>query len=43
MLTANILAVSEAEFDVDLLVGFLAEHAIANHESLLKVDDIHFK
>jgi hypothetical protein len=40
MLTENIFTLSDAEFDVDLLVGFFAKHAIINHGSLLKVHDI---
>jgi hypothetical protein len=43
MLTESILAISEAEFRVYLVVGFIVEHIIANHGSMLKVADIRLK
>jgi hypothetical protein len=39
-LTDSVFAISEAEFRMDLFVGFFAKHRIANHGSLLKVHDI---
>jgi hypothetical protein len=37
--TENILAVYEAEFRLDLMVGFMGKDVLTNHGALLKVHD----
>jgi hypothetical protein len=41
--TESILAIYEAEFRLDPIVGFVAKDVITNHGALLKVHDEHLK